>query len=105
MAKLGKVRLPGEFAHHIVAHGDQRAKNALDILKKFGMGVDEAVNGVFLPGFKRSPNLQGKAVHSTVHTNAYYIAVESRLAGAQTQAEVIKILQTIARDLEKGIMP
>jgi hypothetical protein len=42
-------RLPGEFAHHIVAHGDHRAKEALEVLKKFGIHVDDWENGVLDP--------------------------------------------------------
>lgn len=105
MAKLGKFRLPGEFAHHIVAHGDRRAKNALDILKKFGIGVDEAVNGVFLPGYKTSPNPLGKVIHGNLHTDAYYRAVERELLKAATKVDAEKILRGIAANLEKGILP
>lgn len=101
----GKIRLPGEFAHHIVAHGDARAREARAILAKFGIKLDEAVNGVFLPGFKRSPNVHGKAVHSTVHTDAYYAAVERNLKVATNKSQVEEVLRTIAANLEKGIMP
>jgi hypothetical protein len=103
LAKL--IRLPGEFAHHIVAHGDHRAKQALAILKKFGIKVDDAVNGVYLPGYKTSPNPLGKVVHGNLHTDGYYIAVEKALTGAKTQAEVIQRLRIIAWKLEHGIMP
>jgi len=105
MAKLGKVRLPGEFAHHIVAHGDMRAQRALNVLKKFGIQVDEAVNGVFLPGYKTSPNPFGKVVHGNLHTNAYYIAVNQSLEAATTSAEAIQTLRAIAWKLEHGLMP
>ena len=100
----GLIRLPGEFAHHIVAHGDHRAKQALGILKKFGINVDEAVNGVYLPGYKTSPNPLGKIVHGNLHTNAYYEAVEAALTGASSKAEVIRRLRFIAWKLEHGIM-
>jgi hypothetical protein len=111
------VRLPGEFAHHIVAHGDPRAGEALSttpplrvwrfgrlyftahaapelaaqggsnsgappqrrkikhsrssrdlvwrrsvgVLKQFGMHVDDWENGVFLPGYKTSPNPEARS--------------------------------------------
>jgi hypothetical protein len=105
LKKVGKFRLVGEFCHHIVAHGDERAKAALAILDKFGIGVDEAVNGVFLPGFKSSPNPLGKAVHGNVHTSAYYNAVNKMLDKATSPEHARQILKDIAKMLEKGIVP
>ena len=105
MKLVGKFRLPGEFCHHIVAHGDDRAKQALDVLDKFGIDVDDAVNGVFLPGFKTSPNPLKKAVHGNVHTNAYYTAINNRLGDAKSPYQARRILQEIADELEKGIVP
>ena len=49
MKLAGMIRLPGEFAHHIVAHGADKAERALAILQRFGIGVDDAVNGVLDP--------------------------------------------------------
>ncbi len=100
-----KIRLPGEFAHHIVAHGDDRAAGALKILDTFGVGVDDAVNGVFLPGFKKSPNPHGKAVHGNLHTNRYYKRVETLLEGAKSKADVERVLREIANKLENGLVP
>jgi len=101
----GFFRLPGEFAHHIVAHGDRRAKNALDILKRFGIKVDEAVNGVFLPGYKTSPNPTGKIIHGNLHTDEYYRRVEAALNLANTKGDAVRILRGIAWKLEHGMMP
>ena len=105
MKLVGKFRLPGEFCHHIVAHGDDRAKEALGVLDKFGIDVDEAVNGVFLPGFEKSPNPFKKAVHGNLHKNKYYRAVNRRLEDAKSPADARRILQEIAEELEKGIVP
>jgi len=99
------ARLPGEFTHHIVAHGDNRAREALEVLKKFGIKVDDWVNGMYLPGYKTSPNPLGKIVHSTVHTDAYYNAVNKALRSATSKAEVLRELRMIAFKLEHGIMP
>lgn len=101
----GFVRLIGEFAHHIVAHGDQRAERALKILRKYGVDVDDWVNGVYLPGFKTKPNPRGKIVHGNLHTDAYYEAVNIALERAQSKADVIKELRIIAFKLEHGVMP
>jgi hypothetical protein len=105
LKKAGFKRLSGEFAHHIVAHGDERAKKTLAVLKKFGIGVDDWENGVYLPGYLTTPNPRGKIVHSTVHTDAYYMAVHKALKDATSKAEVIRELRIIAFKLEHGMMP
>lgn len=105
MKLVGKVRLAGEFCHHIVAHGAERAKPALAILDKFGIDVDDAVNGIFLPGFKTSPNPFKKAVHGNLHKNSYYDAVNKLLKDATSPDDARRILKGIAEKLEKGIVP
>jgi len=97
-----KVPLEGEVPHHIVSHTDVRAAEARKILADFDVGLDADANGVFLPGTVKAPNPKGKAVHSTVHTNAYYRILENELKDAATKEEVIKILQDIATRLEHG---
>ena len=101
----GIHRLSGEFAHHIVAHNDPRAAKSLEILESFDIKVDNWVNGVYLPGYKTSPNPRGKIVHGNVHTNAYYEAVYNTLQDAKSQAEVIQSLRLLAFKLEHGVMP
>ena len=105
LKKAGFERLAGEVPHHLVAHGDPRAAKSLEILEKFGIHVDEWVNGMHLPGFKTSPNPLGKVVHRNLHTNAYYEAVENTLMEASTKAQVIQRLRTIAWKLDHGQMP
>ena len=39
-------------SHHIVAGYSRKAAETRKILKKFGVGINEAVNGVFLPTTK-----------------------------------------------------
>jgi hypothetical protein len=102
LLEAGKKPLEGEVPHHVVAHGDWRAEEARKILAKFDVGVDTAENGVFLPQHSEKPNPKGKAVHSTVHTNAYFEAVFGAIEHATSKQEVIAKLQEIALKLEKG---
>ncbi|KKP63777.1 MAG: hypothetical protein UR61_C0065G0003 [candidate division WS6 bacterium GW2011_GWE1_34_7] len=37
-----------DAAHHIVAGGSRFAEKTREILKKFGVGINDAVNGAFL---------------------------------------------------------
>lgn len=71
----GVERPIGAAAHHIVAGAARVAQPARDVLQKFNIGINNAVNGVFLPANVNSPNPAGSTVHSTMHTNSYYMLV------------------------------
>ncbi len=99
---LQRIRQAGQSLHHIVAHGDGRAKVARDILAKFKIDIDEAWNGVFLPATKNSLNPKGSVVHSMVHTDEYYFTVERLLKKAKSRKEVTQMLLKIREALENG---
>ena len=86
-------------AHHIVAGMARLAQDSRDVLTRFGIGINDAVNGVFLPTVKGVSNA---AYHNTLHTEAYYKWVNSLLSDAQSREEVINILKYIADCLTKG---
>ncbi len=98
----GHVRPPGAAAHHIVAGGARAAAPARTVLQRFGIGINDAVNGVFLPATRAAPNPAGAAVHSTLHTRLYYQTINRRLAQATTRQEVLDVLQAIRRALLNG---
>jgi hypothetical protein len=101
----GVKRPPDYSAHHIVAGNDADAAFARSVLSKFGIGINEAVNGVFLPANKATQVIAGKTIHASLHTDAYYRAVNDALRGLTTRQEVIDKLQNIARALEAGEFP
>jgi RHS repeat-associated protein len=105
MSANGVLRPVGYQAHHIVAGGDPRADRARMILARFGIGINDAWNGVYLPGSSVTPNPTGMAVHIRVHTGAYYDAVEQSLALANSRATAIGILQGIGLALQGGAFP
>lgn len=78
----GHARPPGSAAHHIVAGGAQRAAPARAVLDRFGIGINDAANGAFLPS----------GVHARIHTNAYYDAVNGALSQATTRQEALQVL-------------
>lgn len=98
----GHARLPGSAAHHIVAGNAPAALRAREVLRRFGIGINDAANGVFLPASRAIPNAAGAAVHSTVHTNSYYMTVNQTLATATTRAEAEMALEAIRRALLSG---
>lgn len=95
LASLGIFRPSGFVTHHIVAKGALLATPARAILERFGVDIDDAINGVFLP----------KAQHYTLHSNTYYMSINNELAQAKTKAQAEEILRSIARKLEEGKFP
>ena len=59
----------GNAAHHIVAGNSAKSAEARAILQKYGVDINDATNGVFLPTVK---DVAESAYHPSLHTNAYY---------------------------------
>lgn len=93
MIKAG-IKVPNfaNAAHHIVAGNASAAKYSRSILKKFGIGINDAINGVFL----------SNTYHNRLHTKAYYDKVNYLLGRAKTREDLIKILNYIAQQLREG---
>jgi len=100
----GIVRPSDSAAHHIVAGRVPLAAEARSILQSEGIGINDAENGVFLPKDTTVPNSSGAQVHSTVHTNIYYNAVNAALRNA-APGTVAEVLQDIADQLQNGTFP
>jgi hypothetical protein len=96
------ARPAGSAAHHIVAGGAEAAAPARAVLERFGIGINDAANGVFLPASRAAPNAAGAAVHSTVHTRGYYQAVNEALSQATTRAEALEALGALRQGLLGG---
>jgi hypothetical protein len=101
----GVQRPTGYEAHHIAAGDADDADPARQVLKKFGININDAANGVFLPAETDTVKLGNEAVHGTLHTKAYYQAVNAVLKDARTRQEAIGLLQAIGRALQSGDFP
>jgi hypothetical protein len=101
----GFLRGAGEAAHHIVAGMAEAAAPARQVLARFGIGLNEASNGVFLPGTIAADNAAGAAVHSTLHTSEYYDAVNQALSQATSREGALQILNEIRSALLGGGYP
>ncbi len=102
-AKLKRAMAAGESTHHIVAIEHELAAESRRILAKFGIGIDDAINGVFLPAFLKSPNPKGSIVHATLaNKERYYKIVEKELKKAKTPAEAIEQLRKLRKTLLDG---
>jgi hypothetical protein len=98
LKKAGKIRPPNSAAHHIVAGNSPRAAEARAILKAEGIQINEASNGVFLPKNSKVPNPGCSSVHSRLHTNVYYDAVNAALRNA-AKGTVRDVLRDIAKQI------
>ena len=82
--------------HHIVAQGAKRAQDARDVFEKYGISVQNYSNGVYLP---KVTGVSEAAYHPSLHTKAYYDKVNDLLMNAESEEEVIGVLNQIANDL------
>jgi hypothetical protein len=104
LVKAGFVRQANDQAHHIVAGTATRAAPAQAILRRVGIDIDAAENGVFLPKVATGGTA---SVHNGGHTNAYYDAVNNALAkfanaGPADKQQVINALAALRNDLLNG---
>jgi len=95
----GRVRSYGERAHHIVAYSSKYAVDARRILAKYGIGINDAENGVILSA----------KYHSRLHTLDYYAGVDYVLQAADSldlsNSEFREVLRLMGKDIEQGSFP
>lgn len=105
----GRILPLAVCAHHIVASQDLRAKESRDIIFGHGIGINDAVNGVYLPRFANTvvPSMPDAPLHSLIHTARYHANVLARLEFGQTEdAEGCRvILRDVKDDLVNGAFP
>jgi len=91
----GRKALGGDHAHHIVPSTHRLAAEARKILSDFGLGINQAVNGVFV----------SEVLHAGLHTNKYILEVTRLLRGAKNRQDAIQILDEIAKRIGAGGFP
>jgi HNH/ENDO VII superfamily nuclease len=72
------------------------------VLFRFGINVNDPVNGAWLPASEKSPQVNNAVIHSRLHTKAYYSYVNASLENAQSRDQVVRTLTRIRRELEEG---
>ncbi len=102
----GQPRPFGYEPHHIVPSGaggtdmaDLRVK-----LQGFGIDLDSAVNGIWLPG-PNAPLNAPEAYHRTLNNDVYNKTVLDEFKDVNDQARAITILADIAEQLKSGTFP
>lgn len=106
MEKAGIARPAGTAAHHIVPAGIKSfdsAARARDILTKFGISVENAANGVYLPS--KLEDAVKATYHGGIHSKKYCDALYARLSKAKTPEQALLVLNSIRRELLIGTFP
>jgi hypothetical protein len=91
-------------AHHLIPATDKASQKARDILEKYGIDINNAVNGVYLPNSKNNNGIQG-IEHNGRHPQSYAKKVNELIEKADTQGgkqEVIKTLTDIKNKLQNA---
>ena len=91
----------GVAAHHVVEGNDPAAIASRRILEQFGIDINDAANGIFLPSDSNRSIFKG-AVHKTHHTEEYSEYVYRELKDCKSREEVIKKLTEIKHHLYDG---
>lgn len=95
-------------AHHIVAQSDRRASGSRDRLFRWGIGINDVDNGVYLPkragAMPASPNA---TAHEGIHTARYHLAVFARLLSVDDDqaAPARAELRDMRDDMIAGVFP
>ena len=97
LAANGESGGKGCAAHHIVPQLDPRAHDSREILKSCGIGIHDAINGVYLKD-REETECKGTANHRSIHTKRYLEGLFDLLYDAQSSggcSEVKKEMQSI----------
>lgn len=84
-------------AHHIIGNGTPKAA---ETLSKYGIDINDPMNGVFLPYDEKS-GLRG-TIHSGGHTRKYYDYVEQKFSACKSKEDCYKVLDQIKLNLYEG---
>jgi hypothetical protein len=106
VAATGQPRPDNVCAHHVVAVRDRGARVSRIMLFDWGIGINDADNGVFLPqGTGGLPDHPNAPRHDPFHSAEYHAAVLSRLLEADDSASGRVELRGVKADLLAGSFP
>ena len=103
----GVAKPAGAAAHHIVASSEPLAEGSR--LKPFGwgIGINDADNGVYLPNSKNAtlPGFPNATKHRPIHTERYYMTVYARLRLATDEPAGRLRLRSMRDEMQAGVFP
>jgi hypothetical protein len=96
-------------AHHVVAATDLRATESRTKLFRWGIGINDVDNGVYLPAYQDStvPSLPNAVKHIVVHTDDYHVNVFARFVMVPNDSPPRGrlTLRQIKQELIDGVFP
>lgn len=108
-ANKGQTRPDYTDAHHIVGRLDIRAEVARGYLFNWGIGINDADNGLFLPRYATTKiaSMPNASNHQGLHTETYYLAVTMRMFAVADRSGAAGriVLKTIKGELVAGTFP
>lgn len=90
----------GTEAHHVIEGNAKAAEESRKILKKFGIGINDAENGVLLRSDENS--IYPGALHNTSHSTKYSEYVYSKIKNVKSRDELVIRLAEIKKSLVEG---
>lgn len=94
----------GAEPHHVIPSGDRRVEDLRQSLKGWGIDINDADNGVWLPG-SRSPDSAPGAYHPRLNNDQYRDAIREALRGVRSPDEARETLRSIGERLKQGEFP
>ena len=100
---VGYTRPADTDAHHIVPVNAGKLDDVRAKLESFGIGRNDAPNGVYLPGVRGS-EAEG-AYHRSLHNNDYYNQLNRDFLNVNSRQQALDTLNDIRSQLLNGTYP
>ncbi|PTT90151.1 hypothetical protein DBR42_06570 [Pelomonas sp. HMWF004] len=86
----GEAKPTDADTHHVVATQDRAAERSRRLLFKWGIGINDKDNGLYLPKnwSSKVAGLEEATAHEVIHTLAYHLAVTVRLQNTRPSNQV-----------------
>ena len=95
-------------AHHIIPEGMDvpELNEARSIIQRYGVDLNSASNGIFLPDAPNLPHAGSATVHRGSHTAEYarYVANAIKRANPTSASDITEILNRLRRELLNGTL-
>lgn len=95
----------GAEIHHIVELYDESAKESRNIFKKLKVGLNDPINGIFLPENNNEDNIFHGSIHSGKHSDEYSAFVYETIKNVSSVEELIVELDKIKEQLWTSSLP
>lgn len=103
LGAAGIVRPSDTDDHHIIAHGDKRSNYLRDKFNAWGIDINSAENGVFLPS--KPGSAAPGSYHPSLNNDDYHNQIRLDFTGVSSRQEALDVLRHIREQLLSGTHP